>query len=285
MPIRVYKRTSAGRRNSSVNTYSEVTKKAPEKTLLRKLNKTGGRNSQGKITVRGRGGGHKRRYRVIDFKRRKDGMSATVIGIEYDPNRSSFIALLEYEDGTKAYIPAPLGLSDGDTVMSSSTGRIEPKVGNCMKLRYIPTGLNVHCLELLQGRGAQLCRAAGTYARLTNREGKWATLVMPSGEIRQVSVECRATIGQMGNTDHSQVRLGKAGRNRYLGRRPKVRGVAMSHHCHPLGGGEGRSKGGRLPASSSGTSAKGGRTRKRKLASTKRIIRRRRSVRYGQLSL
>ncbi|MBL1215929.1 MAG: 50S ribosomal protein L2 [Planctomycetes bacterium] len=285
MPIRVYKRTSAGRRNSSVNTHAEVTKSTPEKTLLRKLTKTGGRNCQGKITVRGRGGGHKRRYRAIDFKRRKDGVAATVLGIEYDPNRTSYIALLEYQDGTRAYIPAPMGLTDGDTVMSSSTERIEPKVGNCMKLKFIPTGLNVHCLELLRGKGAQMCRAAGTYARLTNREGKWATLVMPSGEIRQVSVECRATIGQMGNTDHSQVRLGKAGRNRHLGRRPKVRGVAMSHHCHPLGGGEGRSKGDRLPAGPSGTSAKGGRTRKRRKASNKRIIRRRRSVRYGQLSL
>lgn len=284
MPIRVYKRTSPGRRNSSVNMHSEVTKNTPEKSLLRKLTKTGGRNSQGIVTVRGRGGGHKRRYRAIDFKRRKDDMVATVIGIEYDPNRTSHIALLEYEDGTRRYIPAPRKLVDGDTVMSSNE-KIEPKPGNCMPLKYIPTGLNVHCLEMIPGRGAQLCRSAGSYARLTNREGKWATLVMPSGEIRQVSIECRATVGQVGNTDHSQVRLGKAGRNIHLGRKPKVRGVAKSHHCHPMGGGEGRSKGGRLPAGPSGTSAKGGRTRKRSKASDKRIIRRRKSVRYGQLTL
>jgi len=284
MPIRVYKRTSAGRRNSSTNMHTEITKNFPEKSLLRPIKKTGGRNSQGKITVRGRGGGHKRRYRSIDFKRRKDDMTATVIGIEYDPNRTSYLALLEYEDGTRRYIQAPVGLTDGDTVMSSAN-RVEPKVGNCMPLKHIPTGLNVHCLEMVAGRGAQLCRSAGTYARLTNREGKWATLVMPSGEIRQVSVECRATIGQVGNTDHGQVRLGKAGRKRYLGRRPKVRGMAMSHHCHPLGGGEGRSKGGRLPAGPSGTSAKGGRTRSKKKASNKRIIRRRKSVRYGQLTV
>jgi len=284
MAIRVYKRTSAGRRNASVNMYDEVTKKTPEKTLLRKMTKNGGGNCQGKITVRGRGGGHKRRYRSIDWKRTKDDQVAKVIGIEYDPNRTSHIALLEYEDGTKRYVIAPKGLTDGDTVMSSSE-KIEPKVGNCMPLQFIPTGLNVHCVEMVPGKGGQLCRSAGLSARLTNREGKWATLVMPSGEIRQVSVTCRATIGVVGYSDHGLVRLGKAGRNRHRGRRPKVRGMAMSHHCHPLGGGEGRSKGGRLPAGPSGTSAKGGRTRKRGLSSDKRIIRRRKSKRYGQLVL
>jgi len=259
MAIRVYKKTTAGRRNASVNLNSEVTKKTPEKSLLRKLTKNGGRNCQGKITVRGRGGGHKRRYRTIDWKRRKDDMVGKVIGIEYDPNRSSHIALIEYEDGTRRYILAPKGLTDGDTVMSSG-GKIDPKIGNCMKLKFIPTGLNVHCLEMVAGKGGQLCRSAGNHARLTNREGRWATLVMPSGEIRQVSVECRATIGSVGNGDHSLVKLGKAGRNRHRGRRPKVRGMAMSHHCHPLGGGEGRSKGGRMPAGPTGTNSKGGRT-------------------------
>lgn len=284
MAIRVYKKTTAGRRNASVNLNSEVTKKTPEKSLLRKLTKNGGRNDQGKITVRGRGGGHKRRYRTIDWKRRKDDMVGKVVGIEYDPNRSSHIALIEYEDATRRYILAPKGLTDGDTVMSSDE-KIDPKIGNCMKLKFVPTGLNVHCLELVAGKGGQVCRSAGNYARLTNREGRWATLVMPSGEIRQVSVECRATIGSVGNGDHSLVKLGKAGRNRHRGRRPKVRGMAMSHHCHPLGGGEGRSKGGRMPAGPTGTNSKGGRTRKRNLASDKRIIRRRKSKRYGQLVL
>ncbi|MFG0330774.1 MAG: 50S ribosomal protein L2 [Phycisphaerales bacterium] len=284
MAIRVYKRTSAGRRNASVNLHEAVTKKTPEKSLLRPLNKKGGRNSQGKITVKGRGGGHKRRYRVIDWKRRKDDSPAKVVGIEYDPNRSAHIALLEYADGTVRYILAPKGLKDGDKLLSSEN-KIEPKPGNCMPLKHIPTGLNVHCIELTAGRGGQICRSAGNYARLSNREGRWATLVLPSGEIRQVSIDCRATIGEVGNSDHQQVRLGKAGRNRHLGRRPKTRGMAMSHHCHPLGGGEGRSKGGRLPANAAGTSAKGGRTRSRKKQSNKRIIRRRRSVRYGQLTL
>ncbi len=284
MPIRVYNRTSAGRRNASVNLHAEVTKQTPEKSLLKKLSKTGGRNCQGKITVQGRGGGHKRRYRVIDWKRRKDDMPARVIGIEYDPNRSAHLALLEYADGTRRYMIAPRGVTDGEVLLSSAN-RIEPKPGNCMPLKYIPTGLNVHCLEMVPGRGGQMCRSAGSSARLTNREGQWATLVMPSGEIRQVSVECRATIGEVGNVDHQQVRLGKAGKSRHLGRRPKNRGMARSHHTHPMGGGEGRSKGGRAPANAAGTSAKGGRTRSRKKASNKRIIRRRRSVRYGQLTL
>jgi large subunit ribosomal protein L2 len=283
MTIRVYKRTTNGRRNASVNLHVEVTKKTPEKSLLEPLKKTGGRNSAGKITVRGRGGGHKRRYRKIDFRRRdRAGVSGTVVGIEYDPNRSAHIALVEYEDGVKRYILAPIGLKDGDTVISSED-RVEPAVGNRMPLRNIPTGLPVHCIELVPGRGGQMCRAAGSLARLTNRQEKWATLVFPSGEIRQLSVDCWATIGQVGNTDHVHRRLGKAGKSRHLGRRPKVRGVAMSHHCHPLGGGEGRSKGNRAPASATGVQAKGGGTRNRKKPSSKRIIRRRRSVRYGQL--
>jgi large subunit ribosomal protein L2 len=283
MTIRVYKKTSNGRRNASVNLHTEVTKKQPEKSLLEPLKKTGGRNHNGKITTRGRGGGHKRRYRKIDFRRRdRAGIPGKVVGIEYDPNRSAHIALVEYEDGVKRYILAPIGLKDGDTILSSDE-RVEPSVGNCMPLRNIPTGLPVHCIELLPGRGGQMCRSAGSFARLTNRQERWATLVFPSGEIRQLSVDCWATIGQVGNTDHVHRRLGKAGKSRHLGRRPKVRGVAMSHHCHPLGGGEGRSKGNRAPASATGVKAKGGGTRNRKKPSTKRIIRRRRTRRYGQL--
>ena len=284
MAIRVYKPTTPGRRNASVNLHVEVTKKSPEKSLLTPLKKHGGRNHQGKITVQGRGGGHKRRYRKIDFRRLKDDMAATVIGIEYDPNRSCHIALLQYEDGTKRYILAPRGLTDGD-VVKSSNGSIEPKAGNCMPLKCIPTGLTVHNIEFEPGKGGALCRSAGAAARLSNREGRWATIVLPSGEIRQVSVDCRATIGQLGNTDHQNVKLGKAGRNRWLGRRPKVRGMAMSHHDHPLGGGEGRSKGGRTPASASGTKSKGGRTRQRGKWTDARILRRRKSKRYGQLKV
>lgn len=284
MPIRKYKPTTPGRRNASVNLHAEVTKRTPEKSLLRPLNKKGGRNHQGKITVQGRGGGHKRRYRVIDFKRTKDDMVAKVIGIEYDPNRSCHIALLEYEDGNRRYILAPVGLEDGGTVLSSGKS-IEPNPGCCMPIEFIPTGLTVHAVEFEPGKGAKICRSAGVGARLTNREGQWATLVLPSGEIRQVSINCRATIGQVGNTDHQLVKLGKAGRNRWLGRRPKVRGMAMSHHDHPLGGGEGRSKGGREPASASGTKSKGGRTRPRGKSSDARILRRRKSRRYGQLKL
>lgn len=284
MPIRVYKPTTNGRRNASVNLHSEVTKKKPEKSLLKPLKRTGGRNHQGKITVRGRGGGHKRRYRQIDFKRNKDDMAATIIGIEYDPNRSCHIALLEYKDGTKRYILAPRGITNGEVLMSSDQAT-EPKSGNCMPLKFIPTGLTVHNIEFEPGKGGKLCRSAGIGARLTNREGGWATLVLPSGEIRQVSVNCRATIGQIGNQDHQNIKLGKAGRNRWLGRKPKVRGVAKNHHDHPLGGGEGRSKGNRPPASASGTPSKGGRTRPRRKWSNARILRRRKSKRYGQLKV
>ncbi len=284
MAIRVYKPTTNGRRNSSVNMHVEVTKKTPEKSLLRPLNKKGGRNNQGKITVQGRGGGHKRRYRLIDFKRRKDGVVGTVIGIEYDPNRSCHIALVEYADGDRRYMLHPVGLEVGTEVISGDEA-VEPNVGNCMPIEFIPTGLQVHAVELEPGKGASICRAAGSYAQLTNKEGRWATLVLPSGEIRQVSIRCRATVGQVGNTDHQLVKLGKAGRNRWLGRRPRVRGMAMSHHEHPLGGGEGRSKGGRTPASASGVKSKGGRTRRRGKASDARILRRRKSKRYGQLKL
>ncbi len=284
MAIRVYNRTSPGRRNASVNSFTEITKATPEKTLLEKITKNGGRNHHGKITVQSRGGGHKRRYRRIDFARKKDGILATVIGIEYDPNRSANIALLQYADGEKRYILAPVGLTDGKTV-ESSADRLEPEAGNSMPLRFIPTGLNVHCVEIQQGRGGQLCRSAGTSARLTNKEGGWATLVFPSGEIRQVSLDCRATVGQVGNTDHNKVTLGKAGKSRHLGIRPHTRGVAMNHHDHPTGGGDGKSKHNRQPASKTGVLSKGGRTRKPGKPSNKRIIRRRVSKRYGQLKL
>jgi large subunit ribosomal protein L2 len=284
MAIRVYKPTTPGRRNASVNLHVEVTKKTPEKSLLAPLHKTGARNNQGKITVLGRGGGHKRRYRKIDFKRRKDDMPATVIGIEYDPNRSCHIALLRYEDGTLRYILAPRDVTDG-AVLLSSANPVEPSPGNCMPLKHIPTGLSVHCLEMQPGGGGKLCRSAGVGARLTNKEGRWATLVMPSGEIRQVSVDCRATIGALGNPDHGNVVLGKAGRARWLGKRPRTRGVAMSHHCHPHGGGDGKSKGGQEPSNAAGTQSKGGRTRVRGKSSDARILRRRKSRRYGQLKV
>ncbi len=284
MAIRIYKPTTNGRRNASVNLHIEVTKTKPEKSLLRPLKKTGGRNNQGKVTVRGRGGGHKRRYRLIDFKRIKDDMAATVVGIEYDPNRTCHIALLQYEDGTRRSILAPKGVTDGEVLLSSAE-TIEPKSGNCMPLKHIPTGLTVHSIEFEPGKGGALCRSAGSGARLTNKEGRWATIVLPSGEIRQVSVECRATVGVLDNADHQNIKLGKAGRNRWRGRKPKVRGVAKDHACHPLGGGEGRSKGGREPASASGTKSKGGRTRQRGKWTDARILRRRKSKRYGQLKL
>ncbi len=284
MAVRVYSKTSPGRRNGSVNLNSEVTKRHPEKTLLRAKPKKGGRNHHGVITQQRIGGGAKQRYRVIDYRRDKLDQPAKVLGIEYDPNRTCHIALLEYEDGQKRYILAPVGLTDGDTVLSSDNA-IEPQVGNAMPLRAIPAGLSVHNIELTRGKGGQLCRSAGASARLTNKEGKRATLVFPSGEIRQVSIECRATIGQVGNVDHQHVKLGKAGRNRHRGVRPHVRGVATNHNDHPMGGGDGRSKGNRVPCSRSGVLAKGGRTRKPGRPSSKRIIRRRFSKRYGQLAL
>lgn len=285
MAIRVYKPTSPGRRNASVNLHVEVDKKRPEKSLLSPIKKTGGRNHTGVITVRGRGGGAKRMYRKIDFKRKdRDGIAGKVIGIEYDPNRTSHIALIEYADGVKRYVIAPKGLKTGMTLQTSSDSAVEPTVGNCMPLRYIPSGMEVHCIEMAPGKGAQMCRSAGSSARLTNREGKYATLVMPSGETRRVSLDCRAVVGAVGNSDHQNRRLGKAGLTRHLGRRPITRGVAKSHHAHPLGGGEGRSKGNRTPVSPSGVDAKGGGTRNKKQYSTQLIIRRRRSKRYGQLS-
>jgi large subunit ribosomal protein L2 len=284
MPIRIYKPTSAGRRNASVNTHAEVTRSRPEKSLLRPLHKKGGRNSAGIITSRGRGGGVKRMYRVIDFRRAdRDGIAGKVIGIEYDPNRSCHIALVEYADGVKRYIPAPAGLRVGAALQCSGIQPVEPDVGNCMPLRHIPAGLDVHCVELIPGRGAQMCRSAGSYAKLTNKEGDFATLTLPSGEVRRVPLDCRATVGQVGNPDHRLRRLGKAGLTRLLGRRPITRGMAKSHHAHPLGGGSGRSKGNRPPCGPTGVLAKGGGTRRRKKASSKLILRRRMTKRFGQL--
>ncbi len=284
MGIRVYKKTSAGRRFASVNTHEEVTKKSPEKSLLRPKIRTSGRNYSGKITVRGRGGGAKRLYRMIDFKRRdRDGIEGVVSGIEYDPNRSAHIALIKYTDGVKRYIIAPRGLKDGQTIIASSDKPVDAEPGNCMPLKFIPTGIAVHCVELTPGKGAQICRSAGSYARLSNREGGYATLVMPSGEIRRVHADCRAVIGEVGNSDHGNRRLGKAGMSRHLGIRPKTRGIAKSHNAHPLGGGSGRSKGNRPPCGPTGVPAKGGSTRNRKKPGQDLIIRRRRTKRYGQL--
>lgn len=285
MAIRIYKRTSAGRRNASVNTHEEVTKSTPEKTLLEGYAKTGGRNHHGVQTNWNKGGGAKRRYRVIEWSRQaRDGQEAKVVGIEYDPNRSAHIALLEYKGGDKGYIIAPKGLTDGMTVVASKT-KGEPNVGNAMPLKFIPTGMSVHCVEMSPGSGSSMCRSAGSYARLSNKEDQWATLVMPSGEIRQVSVECWATIGEVGNPDHNKVVLGKAGRARKLGIRPKTRGVAKNHHNHPTGGGDGKSKHNRQGASKTGVLAKGGRTRLRGKPSNKRIIRRRVSRRYGEVKV
>jgi large subunit ribosomal protein L2 len=286
MPIRVYKKTSAGRRNASVNMHAEVTKKFPEKSLLKPRPRKGGRNHHGKITVRGVGGGVKRMYRLVDFKRKdRDGIDGKIIGIEYDPNRSCHIALVQYADGQKRYILAPASVEVGQTIETSSTGPVEPTPGNCMKLRHIPTGLDVHAVELVQGGGARMCRSAGTYAKLTNKEGDYATLVLPSGETRMVPIDCRATIGQVGNADHRLRQLGKAGLSRLMGIRPKTRGIAKSHHAHPLGGGSGRSKGNRPPCGPTGVHAKGGNTRNPRKHSSQLIIRRRVSKRFGQKML
>jgi large subunit ribosomal protein L2 len=284
MATRTYNRTSPGRRNASVNLHAEVTRKRPEKSLLVAKHRGSGRNHHGVITSQCRGGGAKQRYRLIDFKRGRIDAPATVVGIEYDPNRTCHIALVQYEDGERRYILAPVGLRPGEVIVSAS-GHAEPRPGNAMPISAIPAGLNVHNIEMVPGRGGQMCRAAGTYARLTNKEAGWATLVFPSGEIRQISLVCRATIGQVGNTDHANIKLGKAGRSRRMGRRPRTRGVARNHNDHPLGGGDGRSKGGRAPCSATGVLSKGGRTRKPAKSSSKRIIRRRWSKRYGQLTL
>lgn len=271
--LKYYKPTSPGRRFASVVDFSELTRKEPEKALLEPLPKSGGRNNAGNYTARHRGGGAKRLYRIIDFKRGKDGVPASVASIEYDPNRSARIALLHYKDGEKRYILAPEGLKVGDAVVSGE--QVEPKVGNTMPLKNIPLGMQIHNVELQIGRGAQMVRSAGSVATLLAREGGYAHVVLPSGEIRKVHENCRATIGQLGNLDHINVTYGKAGRRRHMGKRPRVRGVAMNPVSHPMGGGEGRSHGGRHPCSRTGVLSKGGRTRGRRTISNRFIIRRR----------
>lgn len=273
MPIKTYKPTSPGRRGMSVSTFEEVTEVMPERSLLRPLKKKAGRNFRGKITVRHRGGGHKRRYRVIDFKRDKEDVPARVESIEYDPNRSARIARLIYADGERRYIIAPVGLKVGDTVLSSPNAEIRP--GNAMPLSNIPLGTLVHNIEMQLGRGGQIVRAAGTSAQLMAKEGKYALLRLPSGEMRLIDNRCKATIGQVGNVDHGNIKLGKAGRNRWLGWRPSVRGSAMTPRDHPHGGGEGRSPIG-LPGPKSpwGKPTLGYKTRRNK-ATNKYIMRRR----------
>ncbi len=274
MAVRKYNPVTPGTRFRVTNAFTEITTDKPEKSLLAPLKKSGGRNSSGHLTIRQRGGGHKRRYRVIDFKRNKDGVPATVVSIEYDPNRSAFIALLQYEDGEKRYIIAPHGLKVGAVLLSGSG--VTPTIGNTMLLSEIPLGAEIHAIELQPGKGASMARSAGTYAVLTGREGKYASLRLPSGEFRRVLLTCRATIGVASNPDHSLITSGKAGRSRWLGRRPRVRGVAMNPVDHPMGGGEGRASGGH-PRSRNGKPAKGLKTRNNKKQSTKLIISRRKS--------
>lgn len=282
MGIKIYRPTSPGRRNSSVNDYAELTTDRPEKTLCKRIKKSGGRNHTGKATVRFRGGGARRIYRVIDFKRDKDGMSATVVSVEYDPNRTCFISLLQYQDGEKRYILAPAGITKGDVLESGFS--VEPKTGNCMPLGSIPAGLEVHNIEMTAGQGGKMVRGAGMAARIVAKEGDWVTILLPSGEMRTVRKECRATIGRLGNADWQNVTIGKAGRMRHMGIRPHVRGKAQNPVDHPLGGGEGRSNGGRHPCSPSGVLAKGGKTRSPRKVSNARIIRRRKN-RQGQTVL
>ena len=272
MAIKSYKPTSPGRRFQSYSTRDEITRKEPEKSLLRPLNKSGGRNARGRVTIRHRGGGHKRLYRIIDFKRDKDGIPARVASIEYDPNRSANIALLHYADGEKRYILAPLGLTVGNRVVSGSGAEIRP--GHAALLRDIPLGTPIHNIELNAGHGGQMARGAGSYAQLMAKEGKYAQIKLPSGEVRLVSLGCKATIGQVGNLEHENVSVGKAGRNRWKGRRPHVRGVAMNPVDHPHGGGEGKSSGGRHPVTPWGVPTKGFKTRVKK-ASDKLIVKKR----------
>ncbi|MBM3239829.1 50S ribosomal protein L2 [Candidatus Poribacteria bacterium] len=262
--------TTPGRRFMTGYTFDEITTSTPEKSLLRSKNSTGGRNSNGRVTMRHRGGGHKRKYRIIDFKRDKHGVPAKVTSIEYDPNRTSRIALLHYADGEKRYIIAPLGLQVGDELNSGPNAEI--KVGNTLPLANIPLGTFVHNLELIPGNGARMVRSAGASAQLIAREGRFAHIKLPSGEVRLVPVDCMATIGQVGNVEHESIVIGKAGRSRWLGKRPKVRGVAMNPVDHPLGGGEGKSSGGRHPVTPWGVPTKGYKTRRRSKVSDKYII-------------
>lgn len=273
MGIKSYNPTSAGRRHQTCSAFDEITTSTPEKSLLVSLKKSGGRNSYGRITARHQGGGHKQKYRIIDFRRDKRSIPATVASIEYDPNRSARIALLNYVDGEKRYILAPLDLKVGDMVISGPEADIKP--GNSLPLRSIPLGTIIHNIELKIGKGAQLARSAGTFAQLMSKEGKYSQVKLPSGEVRLVLQDCYATIGQVGNTDHENVNIGKAGRSRWLGKRPKVRGVAMNPVDHPHGGGEGRTSGGRHPVTPWGIPTKGYKTRTNK--TTDRFIIKKRS--------
>lgn len=273
MAIKKYNPTTPTRRFQTVSAFDEITKTKPERSLVEPLKKTGGRNANGHITVRFRGGGAKRRYRIIDFKRKKDGIPAKVASIEYDPNRSARIALLNYADGEKRYIIAPDGLDVGSEVMSGSGA--PHKVGNCLPLSEILDGTFVHAVELKIGKGAQIARAAGTVVQVMGREGDYARVKLPSSEVRKVHLQCRATIGQTSNQDHENVMIGKAGRTRHLGRRPHVRGVAMNPVDHPLGGGEGKSSGGRHPCTPWGVNTKGKKTRNNKRTSNMIVERRR----------
>jgi len=283
MGVRVYKPTTPGRRNSSVNDYAELTADRPYKGLCKRVKKNGGRNHRGVITTRHRGGGARRIYRIIDFKRDKDGVPAKIATVEYDPNRNCFISLVNYADGEKRYILSPLGIRVGDMIESGM--RSEPRVGNAMPLSAIPAGLEIHNVEMTAGQGGKLVRGAGGAAKIIAKEGDWVTIVLPSGEMRMIHRECRATIGRLGNTEHQNIKLGKAGRKRHMGRRPHVRGKAMNPVAHPMGGGEGRANGGRHPCSPTGVLAKGGKTRSPRNISNKRIIRRRKNKRQGQLVL
>ena len=273
MAIKSYNPTTPSRRNMTVSDFAEITVSAPQKSLTKGKKSTGGRNNLGRITTRFRGGGNKRRLRAIDFKRDKDGIPARVESIEYDPNRTANIALLVYADGEKRYILAPLGLKVDDTVMNGP--KAEPKNGNCLALKDIPLGLTIHNVEMQANRGAKLARSAGQVAVLRGRDEKYAQIKLPSGEVRLINIECRATIGQVGNIDHSKIKLGKAGKKRYLGKRPHVRGVAMNPVDHPMGGGEGKTSGGGHPQSPWGQLSKGKKTRNKRKASSKFIIERR----------
>ena len=275
MPSKKLKPTTPSRRYMTISSFEEITKKKPERKLTVALRKTGGRNNLGRITSRRRGGGHRRRYRIIDFKRNKFDIQGEVFSIEYDPNRSSRIALIKYEDNEKRYIIAPQGLKVGDKIISSVDNTIPYKTGNCTMLKNIPDGVSVHNIELKPGKGAQMARSAGTYARIMAKENNMITLKLPSGEMRMVMDTCLATVGVVGNTSHENIKIGKAGRSRWLGKRPKVRGVAMNPVDHPHGGGEGRTSGGRHPVSPWGTPAKGYITRKKNKPSNRYIVKRR----------
>ena len=272
MAVRKFKPVTPGQRQKVISTFDEVTRQSPEKSLVKTGKASGGRNNSGRMTMRYLGGGHKKRYRAIDFKRDKDGVAATVKSIEYDPNRSGRIALLVYEDGEKRYILAPSGLKVGQKLLSGNTAT--PDVGNAMALSDLPLGTIVHNIELHPGQGAALARSAGSYAQLTSRDGKYAIIKLPSGESRMILTTCKATVGAVSNADHDQEKSGKAGRNRWLGRRPRTRGVAMNPVDHPMGGGEGRASGGH-PRSRTGKLAKGFKTRPKKKHSNKYIVERR----------